>query len=157
MVGGWRWTIGHAAIAMPIAEMCEAGCTRGVSRARWAAVRGLGADAGRCWVDRGGFGRLKGKGLLFAPAGERKKKNSKAEVWRQRSGGNQFSVDLAAALTDSVALTTIPRAAVSLRYGSDRMVKFCAENQKEKETWGSIQHICIYIYAGTGRCRENPM
>ena len=37
---------GRAAIAMSIAEMREAECTRGVSRARWAAVRGLGADAG---------------------------------------------------------------------------------------------------------------
>ena len=56
-----------------------------------------------------------------------------AEVWRQRSGGDQFSVDLAAASTGSRALATIPRAAVSLRYGSDRIVKFCAENQGQRE------------------------
>ena len=77
---------------------------------------------------------MKGKGLRIASGRGEKEKNSKAEVWRQRSGDNQFSMDLAAASTGSGALVTIPRAAVSLRHGSDRMVKFCAENQKGRRS-----------------------
>ena len=98
-VRGWRLEVemeivdGHAAITMPIAERREAGCTRGVSPARWAVVRGLGADAERCWLHRGRFGRVKaGKGLTTGIRGlERTPAFPRPPPWR-RSGASDRGV-----------------------------------------------------------------